>query len=63
MDAREYYEHHLKYCPECGEQITERHPVKGSRSCYLHGDFTIVGNEVVWRYSENLIKRSEETSC
>jgi DNA-binding helix-hairpin-helix protein with protein kinase domain len=52
----EYYEVHLKFCPECGKEL-ENNPISGERSCFLHGDFVLRSGNVVWKFTENLIKR------
>lgn len=55
MYSTEYYQY-LKYCPECGKEL-ERNPLNGESACFLHGDFEPNNNKIVWRYTENLIKR------
>lgn len=56
MDQEQYYQVFLKYCPECGG-ILERHPSEVIYSCFLHGDFRIVKDVIVWDYTKHIINR------
>lgn len=53
--ANTYYRF-LKFCPECGKEL-ENSPISGWLACFLHGDFTVENDFLVWSFTKNLIRR------
>lgn len=46
----------LKFCPECGKEL-EIPPISPWKACFLHGEFLIKNDKVVWDFTKNLVKR------
>ena len=55
MESIDYYKY-LKFCPECGKEL-EQNPINSNYSCFLHGDFQVRDRKIVWKYTENIVKR------
>jgi hypothetical protein len=55
METQDFYKF-LKYCPECGKEL-ERDPIAGTNACFLHGDFVIRNDSIVWKFTKNIIPR------
>ncbi len=57
MNWIEYYERFLKFCPECGKEL-ELCPISNEIACFLHGNFIIREDKLIWNYTKNLIARN-----
>jgi hypothetical protein len=56
VDEKEYYWAFLKYCPECGG-LLEQNAVMPKYSCFLHGDFELEKDVIIWNRTKHLINR------
>jgi hypothetical protein len=46
----------IERCPVCGKYL-ETNPIMHGPSCFLHGDFVIMGGEIVFKIMRNLKDR------
>lgn len=48
MHVYDRYKKVAKFCPECGKPL-QRNPTSAWEACFLHGDFVIEGQAIIWK--------------